>query len=334
MSGLTDDLRERLLRLRRDTAGEWGEALRGGAPHKPLLLLAVADLIEAGLIRDNTIRYDDRLLGAFDGYWRECVGDRPTNPLQPFWYLQSDGGLWQLAPRAGALDGAVAGAVAVGRVPTLSRFRDAVAHAQLAPDLWQALQDPATRDEVRAVLVGRYFGGGLRAALQQRHDLLLQAVVYEDELRRRLRRDLGDLFGGDGALDPRFTAEGRSLAFRAVVVEAYTHACAVCGTSVRTPAGRSVVEAAHIVPFHVCRNNDPRNGLALCPLHHWTFDQGAMAVRDDLRIVVHPAATGLVADDGFRRLAGQPLRLPADGACAPSPLALAWHRAHVFDAAV
>ena len=45
---------------------------------------------------------DDRLLGAFDGYWRECVGDRPTNPLQPFWYLQNDGGLWQLAPRTGA----------------------------------------------------------------------------------------------------------------------------------------------------------------------------------------------------------------------------------------
>lgn len=330
MSGLADDLRQRLARLRRDTAGAWGDELRGGAPHKPLLLLAVADLVEAGLIRDNTIRYDDRLLGAFDGYWRACVGERPTNPLQPFWYLQNDGGLWQLAPTAGAPAGEAAG----GRVPTLARFRAAVAHAQLAPELWQALQDPASRDEVRATLVGAYFGGGVRAALQQRHELLLQAVVCEDELKRRLQRDLGDLFAGDGALDARFSAEGRSLAFRAVVVEAYAHCCAVCGASVRTPAGRSVVEAAHIVPFRVCRNNDPRNGLALCPLHHWTFDQGALAIRDDLRIVVHPATTGLVADAAFCRLDGQELRPPADGACAPSPLALAWHRAHVFDAAV
>jgi putative restriction endonuclease len=330
VSGLTDDLRDRLARLRVDRAGSWGPEVRGGAPHKSILLLAVADLVEAGLIRDNAICYDDRLLGAFDGYWRACVGDKPTNPLQPFWYLKGDGGLWQLSPRNAAGAGVVAGA----RVPSLRLFEASVQHAMLAPELWSALQSPESRDEVRAILVATYFGGELRASLQARHDLLLQSVAYESQLRQRLQRDLRDLFAGDGALDAQFTEESRSAAFRAVVVVAYAHACAVCGASIRTPAGRSVVEAAHIVPFHVCRNNDPRNGLALCPLHHWTFDQGALAVRDDLRIVVHPAATGLVADDGFRRLAGQPLRLPADGACAPSPLALAWHRAHVFDAAV
>lgn len=329
MSGLSPGLRERLARLRVDRGPSWGPEVRGGAPHKPILLLAVADLVEAGLIRDNAICYDDRLLGAFDGYWRACVGDKATNPLQPFWYLKGDGGLWQLSPRNAAGAGVVAGA----RVPSLRLFEASVQHAMLAPELWSALQSPESRDEVRAILVATYFGGELRASLQARHDLLLQSVAYESQLRQRLQRDLRDLFAGDGALDAEFTEESRSAAFRAVVVVAYAHACAVCGASIRTPAGRSVVEAAHIVPFHVCRNNDPRNGLALCPLHHWTFDQGALAVSEQRRILVHSAASGFVADEAFRALAGAELRLPGDAAIAPAPVALAWHRKNVFDAA-
>lgn len=327
MNHLSPSLVEGLVGIRRGVAGNWGDALRGGAPHKPLMLLAVADLVEAGMIRANAIPYDDRLLTAFDGYWRACVGERPTNPLQPFWHLQNDGAFWRLVAAPGATIGG-------DRVPTLARFRATIAHAELSDELWQALRDPVARDELRALLVGRYFDGELRAQLQARHELLLEAVAYEGELARRVQRDLGNLFDGDGALDPRFTEEGRSLAFRAVVVAAYTHACAACGATVRTPAGRSVVEAAHIVPFRVCRNNDPRNGLALCPLHHWTFDQGAMAVDGALRIVVHPESRGLVADDAFRGLAGRPLRIPEDGRYAPAPIALAWHKRHVYEAAV
>ena len=327
MSRLAPSLVESLVGIRRDQAGGWGEALRGGAPHKPLMLLAVADLVEAGLLRANVVPYDDRLLAAFDGYWRACVGDVPTNPLQPFWYLRNDRALWQLV--------AAPGATIVGdRVPTLARFRTAVAHAQLSDELWRALQDPEARDELRALLVARYFGGELRTKLESRHALLLEAVVYEAELAIRMQRDFGDLFEGEGALDRSFTEEGRSLAFRAVVVAAYTHACAACGATVRTPAGRSVVEAAHIVPFRVCHNNDPRNGLALCPLHHWTFDQGAMAIDDELRIVVHPESRGLVADEAFRGLAGRPLRVPDDRRYSPALPALAWHRQHVYDAAI
>ena len=63
------DILNQLRRLRRDGNGDWPSETNGKAPHKPLLLLAVMDLIEAGLITHNIIPYDERLLAAFDLFW-------------------------------------------------------------------------------------------------------------------------------------------------------------------------------------------------------------------------------------------------------------------------
>ncbi|NUN48688.1 MAG: HNH endonuclease [Candidatus Brocadiae bacterium] len=328
---LPPNLRERLQKLHRDTRGGWSDATRGGAPHKPILLLAVMDLIEAGVIRENAIAFDERLLSVFDQYWTACRGDLPTNPLQPFWYLKGDG-IWRHVPRPGqkqVLDALTLG----GRVPPRRRFQEIVAGARLDPELFEAMKHAAGRAELRRLLFGRYFGDELQAALAARHGLVVESVHCESALRRRLERELADLFAGDGALGQEFTEEGRSMAFRAVVVEAYGHTCAVCGARVRTPSGRSAVQAAHIVPFSVCRNNDPRNGLALCPLHHWAFDQGMLGVTDAYAVKVHAYAEELPADEGFRALKGRGLRLPADGRIHPAPVALEWHRRHVFQGA-
>lgn len=42
--------------------------------------------------------------------------------------------------------------------------------------------------------------------------------------------------------------------------------------------GHTAVDAAHIVPWSVSHNDDPRNGMALCRLCHWTFDEGLLGV--------------------------------------------------------
>jgi len=329
---LSQDLRERLQKLRRDTRGGWSSDTRGGAPHKPILLLAVMDLIEAGIIRENLIPFDDRLLSVFDEYWTACRGDRPTNPLQPFWYLKNDD-VWSHIPRPGqkqVLDALAGG----GRVPPVRRFQEIVAGARLDPELFDAMSTEAGRQELRQLLLGRYFGEALQAALAARHGLVVESIHCESALRRRLERALADLFAGDGALGTEFTEEGRSMAFRSVVVEAYVHTCAVCGAHIRTPGGRSAVEAAHIVPFSVCRNNDPRNGLALCPLHHWAFDAGMLAVTDAYEVKVHSYAEDLPADENFLALKGRALRLPEDHRIHPAPVAIEWHRVNVFQTAV
>ena len=91
------------------------------------------------------------------------------------------------------------------------------------------------------------------------------------------------------------------------------------------------MEAAHIVPWSRSHNDDPRNGLALCRLHHWTFDQGLVGIRTDATV----EASALVAQGEHQAEAvpaprKQVLSLPPDPALAPATGALEWHAQQVF----
>jgi putative restriction endonuclease len=64
----------------------------------------------------------------------------------------------------------------------------------------------------------------------------------------------------------------RSRAFRRLVLAAYGEVCAFCGGGARLPGGPTELEAAHVIPRGQKGADDVRNGLALCRLHHWAFD--------------------------------------------------------------
>ena len=45
------------------------------------------------------------------------------------------------------------------------------------------------------------------------------------------------------------------------------------------------MDAAHIVPWCRSRNDDIRNGMALCKLCHWAFDEGMMGVCENYNVI-------------------------------------------------
>ena len=77
-------------------------------------------------------------------------------------------------------------------------------------------------------------------------------------------------------------------------VAAYNYTCALTRYRLTTIAGGSIVDAAHIHQFSDSRNNDPRNGLALCKNAHWLFDNGLWTLTDDYKVIV---AEGRFAED-------------------------------------
>ena len=77
----------------------------------------------------------------------------------------------------------------------------------------------------------------------------------------------------------------RDQAFRRIVVTTYDHRCALCGVRIVTPEGHTVVDAAHIVRWSKTQNDDIRNGMALCKLCHWAFDEGMMGVSDNYNVI-------------------------------------------------
>ena len=68
----------------------------------------------------------------------------------------------------------------------------------------------------------------------------------------------------------------RDQAFRKTVVTLYDHRCAMCGIRMLTPDGHTVVQAAHVKPWRVSYDDRPTNGMALCRLCQWYFDEGLM----------------------------------------------------------
>ncbi len=98
-----------------------------------------------------------------------------------------------------------------------------------------------------------------------------------------------------------------STRFRRQVREAYRSTCVVCGLTLPAlwDGGRPGVDSAHILPDGEFNLNVVSNGLCLCKLHHWAFDEGIIEIR-------HEVTTGYsvaVPDEARVRAEGPPVVL-------------------------
>ena len=300
----------------------WSAATNFRAPHKPLLLLTVADLVAQGHLRGGFVEFDDRLLEGFDRYWTLVFGPgQPGNPTLPFFHLRTDG-FWSLVPRPELADAESSQIYSPGKMRTL------VLGARLSSDLFDLLARMDTRNRLRRILIETYFAPSLRPRLFAAAETAIEAAAYETLLRNRVR----DRFAMQETApeEVRYRVEARSAAFRRTVVTAYNATCAMCGVRITTPEGRVAVDAAHVVPWSVSHNDDPRNGLALCGLHHWTFDHGLAGITTGFQIRISSLVTDTLGTEPLLLLADQKIHRPADEEYWPASEALAWHFEHVF----
>lgn len=285
---------ERLDRLRVDRDEE-----KGRAPHKPLLLLAVLDLWEAGGLRDGWVELGPELILRFQNFW-PIVAERRRNRgdiRMPFHALGTDG-VWAVFDREGRP----------------SQARDTSVRAQVNGELLQCLADPGFREQARQQLITRYFHPAEQVALNA-------ALGFEADAKHILAEKPQEF--------RRARDTGRSARFKNLVVGGYRFTCALTGYRLVTSNQAGIVEAAHIHALCDSRNNDPRNGLALTPTAHALFDLGLWSVGDDLRNLVQPAAAFEETPDGgfsLRALAGRPLQFVAGAGLRPGREHLAWHR--------
>lgn len=281
-------------------------AARGIAPHKPLMLLSVIDLIETGDVPNGWVLYDIRLVSRFRDYW-SLVLDRQRNqpdiPM-PFHALGSSRDqIWTCF----TIDGHPSPSKATTR------------RCSLDPGLFDCLQDPHFREQARKTLVTRYFTPAEQVSLCERLRLPLPEHAEVQSLREQ-----ADEFKAR-------QKKGRDSRFKSEVLGGYYFTCALTGYRLETET-TALVQAAHIHQHAVSGNDDPCNGLALTPDAHWMFDQGLWTAvpRGDhfliqvanTRFTESPHAFSLTALDS------QPLHFHPSAKLRPSPDHLAWHRKH------
>jgi predicted restriction endonuclease len=117
--------------------------------------------------------------------------------------------------------------------------------------------------------------------------------------------------------------------FRATVLASYDFTCAISGINIP-----DILVASHIIPWsrEESRRLDPRNGIALSALHDRAFDRGLISFDENLAVIVSPrlrvARPTAIHRCALLDIEGRQLRMPSR--FNPDPVALAWHRAHVF----
>lgn len=273
------------------------------APHKPLLLLAVMDLVESSVITSNPIPRSAELTYQFMTYSRIVAHRRNRLDIRmPFHHLSGDG-VWE------PLD----------QLLQPSPDKKLTHFARCSDGVFAAFKDQNFRDQARRVLISHWFLPSEQVALA--------AILSIPEI------ELGAAAAAiDTAERDRAVKEGRNVKFRLVVVAGYSFTCCLTRHRLTTISRGSLVEAAHIHQFADSRNNDPRNGIALSKNAHWMFDQGLWTINDDLTVKVAHSHFAEISPHGkeLAHFDGQPLLIPADPNLRPDPIYLSWHRNNRF----
>jgi len=307
MTGLEKYLRL-FANLRRAPGAGWTAATKKRAPHKPILLLALLDLVARGAFTSNFIEVTGDLVELnelFTGYWRRVVPLGQTSSIAyPFFHLKSEP-FWELVP----LPGKEAQLEHTKSVGSVSQLRTVALGARVDEDLFLLLQRPDSRAALRQVLVESCFSEEAQAALREQLLINAEAYTYNLELLRVAHQPLVKETLDSDMYKPAVRDQG----FRRAVVTTYDHRCALCGVRIVTAEGHTVVDAAHIVPWSVSNNDDIRNGMALCKLCHWAFDEGMMGVSEDYNVVMSRQIAADPNVPGFLlTLSGRGIIPPAD----------------------
>lgn len=305
---------EKMEKLRIDKA-------RGAAPNKPLLLLAVIELIEQGQISENKIVLSPELAEAFLKYWTQVTVRKPNISL-PFFHLKSEG-FWYLH----ANPGYETALRVASQLKTASRVRKVIAYASLDDDFFCLLTNPHDREVIRQKLIRTHLSDS-----KQDIENLLTETEQISEYRRKLLQQVEHTFASQKLVEPMQTEKRiRKAGFRQAIMGMYDYTCAVCRLRIVTMDGESVTEAAHIIPFSISKDDDVRNGISLCKLHHWAFDRGLISLDKDYEVIV----SELMIERGptewmLTTLRGNPMLPLERDELYPAQDALAWHRAKVF----
>lgn len=311
-----------ITRLRVDkNRNSWGELTYHCSPYKPFLLLSILDHIASGNITRNFIEPSFELAETFHGYIELLPPTgRKASMALPFYHLERSG-FWHMLPQPGQVHHS-------GRsISSVKQLRRIYLGVKLDEDLFKLMRMETYRKQLRVAILEKYFQSSLKTTLLQHALVSQEAKFYSNALICAEEQPPYSAGQTTQELQKRVRDQG----FRQAIVTIYTHRCALCGIKMKTPEGHTVVDAAHIIPWSESHNDHPTNGLALCKLCHWSFDEGLMSVDDKYRVLVSKA---VMKDHNLPghilTLSDRPIFRPEESRNWPSQESFDWHRKKMF----
>lgn len=296
----------------------------GKAPHKPILILSVIELIEEGLITENKIQITPELVATFQKLWLKLVPEEGWQPrfFLPFFHLNNEKSkIWHLE----LVDGAKVALTNSYSPKSLSALKDSVKFAWLSEDLFELLMNQVEREQIRKMLLLQYFP-------QSSYDY--GSVQAERE--RYLEQLELDFLTGQAASPPlksfqMVETEVRSVVFKTEVPKKYGFTCAISNHQLTAISDLQMIDACHIKPWSRTKDDSIQNGITLSPTLHRAFDRFLISIDEGYRVVVSKAFTeDATSPFNLSQFSGKRIVLPERPEWYPSQEALAWHRSQLL----
>ena len=110
---------------------------------KPVMMLAIIQGIENGSIKANRILYSESLISNYNALFKKYSNCTITSSVYPFYYMWSEDFYFIKGKKART-------------TPSAKFLRENVEYACLDDDLWELLQDPDTRNELRDAIIEHF----------------------------------------------------------------------------------------------------------------------------------------------------------------------------------
>lgn len=302
-------------------------ATNGGAPHKPILLLSIFELIRKGDITSNQIEITPELVLEFKSNWSKLVVTQHSpNFSLPFFHMRSEP-FWRLITNIGMN-------IPLTRshsIKSLNALKESIAFAELDKEFFRLLIDPIHNGLFVDQILEKYFHETRTNYNSKDYNVYNQLetqmlndnrAVYSSRI-----KELKETLPQEQFEEEIFVRGG---IFKKEIPKIYNYHCAISGMRIESSTNAQLVDACHIVPFAISKDDTITNGISLSPNIHRAFDRGLITINSEYLIRVSPAIKENDSPFSLKQFDGKQIILPTNIHFYPSMENLDWHRKECF----
>jgi putative restriction endonuclease len=300
----------------------------GYAPHKPILLLSVIQLIQSGIISSNRIFITPELVLAFKENWQKLVETPHTeNFALPFFHLRSER-FWRLITYNG-----IENLTTTSKsIKSFKALKDNVAFAEIDKDLFACINDSVQSMLLTNTLLDTYFPN-----TKKHHSLSLYSDIQQqiemqilNEPKEEYQSHIKELKGKLNVEEFEEEIFIRGGLFKRMIPKIYNNTCCISGMKIETSMNIQMIDACHIVPFSISNDDTIPNGISLSPNLHRAFDRGLITINKDYVVRVSPTVKEKNSVYSISQFEGYRISLPEEVKWYPSIESITWHNKEVF----
>jgi len=299
----------------------------GGAPHKPVLLLAILEGTRKGEILNNRIAITPELVLEFKSIWsRLVVTPHIPNFALPFYHMKSEP-FWKLVTYSDM----TIPVTSSNSIRSLNALKETVAFAEMDAQVFAFMQDPVQLAVMEEALLDQYFPETKNCFYSHKLDLFAQLeteILKEDPVVYRKRMaELKETLSKEEFEEEIYVRGG---VFKREVPKIYNYQCAISGMRIESSTNAQMIDACHIIPFAIAKDDTITNGIALSPNLHRAYDRGLITITENYLVKVSPSISENNSPYSLGQFNGKQILLPGNKQQYPSIENLNWHQRECF----